>query len=399
MGDRKTINLNPEFFALSSGSRSKKTKPQNVNVNTAVQEKLIGKVQEFQRKRERNLLKTPPKPKTTNVELKPNLNRSMPHPKERIESDFQTEFDKSLHFLQQLSQKQKKQGVPSHNSTLKRGKIEQRVHLEVATDLPPELQPNFSKPNKTALTLAMPQQASAKPPVAKTQVTLTPAYAPPKPSTVPTATSLSVPTATSLTVPTSTSLSVPTSTSLSVPTATSLPVPTATSVVRPDAPFGILKNGTKPTFRAFHGITYKHRPSAPVLSAAPAPASTLTSRQAALQAAKTAFQQQKKVKPKPVLRKRVTRTVKFLLGKHNNRTVSVLVGHAEHKNRVQKERMLLRDTPISDVKAYLRKHNLIKAGSIMPQDVLRAMYENALLAGDLRNMTQQTRLHNFLHDD
>ena len=392
MGDRKTISLNPAFFGLSTGSKPKKIKPQQANVNTAVQEKLIDKVQEYQRKRERSLLRgskspaEPPKPKAppANVELKANLNRSMPNPKERLESDFQSEFDKSLHFLQQLSQKQKKPSAPAAQGTLKRGKIEQRVHLEVATDLPPELMPKpMAKP---ALTLAMPRSSAVPAPV-KTQVTLTPAA-----SLVPAVPAL--PALPALpTVPTVPAVpALPALTA--VPAFASAPVQTTNpNPTRPNPPFGILKNGSKPTYRAFHGITYKHRPPA-AASASPTP------RQTALQAAKAAFQQQKKKsKPAPVLRKRVTKTVKFVLGKHKNRTVSVLVGHADHKNRVQHERMLLRDTPINDVKAYLRKHNLIKAGAIMPQDVLRAMYENALLAGELRNMTQQTRLHNFLHDD
>ena len=56
----------------------------------------------------------------------------------------------------------------------------------------------------------------------------------------------------------------------------------------------------------------------------------------------------------------------------------------------------MKRVPITDVKSYLRKHNLLKVGSSAPNDVLRHMYEQSVLSGDIHNLAKDTLIHNFL---
>ena len=63
-----------------------------------------------------------------------------------------------------------------------------------------------------------------------------------------------------------------------------------------------------------------------------------------------------------------------------------------------KEKINLSNKTIQEIKNYLKKHGLIKAGSSCPDDVLRKMYESAVLTGHVKNKNKDTLLHNFLND-
>ena len=53
---------------------------------------------------------------------------------------------------------------------------------------------------------------------------------------------------------------------------------------------------------------------------------------------------------------------------------------------------------MSDIKYYLRKHNLIKVGTSAPENVLRDIYENSSLSGDIYNKNVTTLIHNFMKE-
>ena len=69
------------------------------------------------------------------------------------------------------------------------------------------------------------------------------------------------------------------------------------------------------------------------------------------------------------------------------------------RKKIKQEHRVLHDKCLSDVKKYLRKHNLIKAGTSAPENVLRKLYEDSYLAGDIYNRNIDTLLHNYMQDD
>ena len=63
-------------------------------------------------------------------------------------------------------------------------------------------------------------------------------------------------------------------------------------------------------------------------------------------------------------------------------TVGVLIKDNKTRKQAYDEYKEICKRPIKEVKDYLREHELLKVGSPAPTDVLRAMYENSVLAGD-----------------
>jgi len=91
---------------------------------------------------------------------------------------------------------------------------------------------------------------------------------------------------------------------------------------------------------------------------------------------------------------------KYTLGKSKiKKTVAVLVKDRGTRKLVLHAQKDLKRKQINDIKTYLREHNLIKVGSNAPNDVLRKMYECAMLAGEITNSNAETLLHNFSKSD
>lgn len=89
------------------------------------------------------------------------------------------------------------------------------------------------------------------------------------------------------------------------------------------------------------------------------------------------------------------KTFKYKLGKHNNKSVSVLIKNNYTRKKIQHEEKLLKKHSLIDIKKYLRKKNLIKSGSSAPEEVLRAIYEKSILAGDINNNAKDNFIHNY----
>ena len=91
---------------------------------------------------------------------------------------------------------------------------------------------------------------------------------------------------------------------------------------------------------------------------------------------------------------------KYTLGKSNiKRTVAVLLKDNNTRKNIINAQKDLKGKSVNDVKTYLRHHNLIKIGSNAPNDVIRKIYESAMLAGEITNNNKDIMLHNFIKED
>lgn len=148
-----------------------------------------------------------------------------------------------------------------------------------------------------------------------------------------------------------------------------------------DKPYGILKNGTKPTFKTWNASAQ----SIPVIRTEP-------------------IEINSEIKCEPITipipeikSEPITETTeKVVLGRNKKKKyVCVLIENNKtrklHGERVQK----IKKTNIQTVRNYLKNHNLIKSGSAAPNPLLRTLYENVLFCGDITNQNKENLIHNF----
>ena len=171
----------------------------------------------------------------------------------------------------------------------------------------------------------------------------------------------------------------------------------------PDVPYGCLKNGLKPTYRDWMKKTQKLS-TIQTNNFVPPNNTRINEIKQSLINKPIATQNlinktlEKRNKRSKYLIKRTQRK-KYTLGKRKkNRTISVLIKGSTLRNKIIQEKIGLNNKSIQEIKNYLKKHGLIKAGSSCPDDVLRKMYESAVLTGHVKNKNKDILLHNFLND-
>jgi hypothetical protein len=78
--------------------------------------------------------------------------------------------------------------------------------------------------------------------------------------------------------------------------------------------------------------------------------------------------------------------------------IGVLIKNRTLRNRITTQKQLLKQAKIDDIKMYLIKNGLIKVGTTAPNDVLRQMYESAvMIGGEVHNYNVESLLHNYLN--
>jgi len=94
---------------------------------------------------------------------------------------------------------------------------------------------------------------------------------------------------------------------------------------------------------------------------------------------------------------RVVNTIKHYtsFGKKNN-TVRVLIKGGKDFKSIDNEKRKLEKHSLADICTYLASRNLYTPGSNAPEDVLREIYRNAYLAGNVSNSNPEKMIDNYM---
>jgi hypothetical protein len=100
-----------------------------------------------------------------------------------------------------------------------------------------------------------------------------------------------------------------------------------------------------------------------------------------------------------IMRQRRTSRRTFKIGKSKTRPkVGVLISNRTIRKNIATNALLLKQVPMTEIRRYLVKHNLITVGSNAPDYVLRKMYETTnTVCGEIFNHNNENLLHNFFH--
>lgn len=179
-------------------------------------------------------------------------------------------------------------------------------------------------------------------------------------------------------------------------------------LVPPTPPYGVLKNGFKPTYRTWKNFTQKENtPVSLPKEVEPSPIQINYEQQLREKIKNLSEMEQRKLLQKQTQydgekRKKQKRTIRrtFRVGKSEvHPRISVLVGNKTLRSKTNLKRTQLKETPISEVKRFLRKQGFIKIGTTTPNDVLRQMYENVnMICGEVQNHNPENLLYNYFND-
>ena len=173
--------------------------------------------------------------------------------------------------------------------------------------------------------------------------------------------------------------------------------------ISPPPPYSNLKNGSKPTFSQWRS---RNKSDEPPQSDIPVHNDSFEERQTKL-SIKPTFNNLGKMnsvvpppKNEPIKKKTKKKTRKvrrrIRLGKTKEGTIGVLIKNKKTRKNIKREISNLKKKSFNNIKKYLRKHNLIKIGNPVPEDIGREIYESAYLSGDIYNKNSDVLLHNYI---
>lgn len=176
--------------------------------------------------------------------------------------------------------------------------------------------------------------------------------------------------------------------------------------IKEEPPHGCLKNGKKPTFREWATNMLK-KPVETFKDMIGGGAGETSSENTANTDGSISSSnvvglgnsQNANMNPEQVAGMRVkirkTHKKRFRIGKHDN-VVGVLLKNKQTQRHIQSQHLTLKQKTIGEIRKYLYDQQLLKIGSNAPPDVLRRMYEDAILTGEVKNTNKDVLLHNFM---
>ena len=356
--EKKTISINPDLFSLSkkkgSKKKTKKVKPKPLIKPNVMQKELLKRIKQHQ-----DGSKTNEKPETDEVIT-------------------QNEFSKHLDYLTKLrneKRNKKRNKKKKHRLTEKKAPI-------LSVETPVAVPPVVADPVVVAPPVAVPPVAV--PPVVADPVVADPVVADP----VVDDPVVDDPVVADPVVKDNISINPV------------IDYQSADVIVSPDKntfklsqppPYSCLKGSKTPTYRQWKQNTRKQLPSTNKSSDdSNLPINNVENMEISDMNVKSSKKKYKK--------KTYTKRV-YKLGKNDeSKNIGVFIKSNNDRKMVQQEIDKLKNIPIKEVRDYLREHCLIKVGSNAPNDVLRKMYQDSILSGDINNKTKGTLLHNYMNE-
>ena len=360
---QKTIKLNPEYLSLNGrktdnkSGKTKKVKPKSVVKPNKLRKELLTRIKNHQHK----------------ADIESKKDNDLDKSKNEDVYKFDDEFTKSMNYLEELSKSKKaeKQKQKQAKKTRKNLQEGQKPAIFVNTSLPEEMKDvtqSVVAPNLNSVPSLNTENVN---PVTVNPVTVNPMTV--NPMTVNPMTVNNV-------------------------VNNELPKPTIIPGSMPlgDQPaYSCLKNGSRPTYRQMFtrkaGVSMDKPPEPIKIETNDTiPPPPVPERKQKLQELKKKYK--KEIKP---VRQRKSKTIRFNLGKKDN-NISVLIKNNDTRRKIKKAYGDLKKNTIPEIKKYLKDHNLLKAGSEAPNDVLRKLYEQTRLTGEINNINSDNLVHNYL---
>jgi hypothetical protein len=172
--------------------------------------------------------------------------------------------------------------------------------------------------------------------------------------------------------------------------------------IKPPPPYGCLKNSSVPTYRQYYNKTLKKKSKLTHGGSNNKVKTNVINKHINKDIiSKTSSDRENKLKLTKGKYKKIKKKIKkykktkYTLGK-KGKTLSVLIKNNKTRRKIKQEQGLLKQTPINVIKKTLYEKNLIKFGSSAPNDILRAIYENSILAGEVSNTNMNNVLDNYM---